>query len=215
VSEADERYHAALASSTRRKVLDALVGSRRPLDAQAIADDLDLHVTTVRFHLEQLEEARLVSRHAGAEKRRGRPRMLYTATPIRADDSREQLIYVLAAALSAGKDGGRARSVDAGKRWADALEPNSASIADRVSNLVDVLDRLGFEPHSAAPHAENGVIHLRGCPFRDAARDHPEIVCSVHRGLIERLLDCDADTQDVRLLPFVEPELCLITYGGK
>src|SRR5262249_8361966 len=145
---------------------------------------LDLHVTTVRFHLEQLEEAQLVRRHPGAEKRRGRPRLLYAATPLRADDSREQLIDVLAGALVAGDDGGRARSLDAGKRWADALEPAGAVPGDRVSNLIGVLDKLGFDPH-----AETGAIQLRGCPFRDAARDHPEVVCSVHRGLIERLLD--------------------------
>lgn len=209
----DSRYHAALASSTRQRVLDALTLSPAPLDSQAIATSLALHVTTVRFHLDQLEDAHLVRRQPETGGRRGRPRMLYTpAASERAEGSREQLIGILAGALAShDNDDGQSRSLKAGKQWANELalkqpEPPNGRDLDR---LVHVLDELGFDPRTKG----DDVIQLHACPFRDAARIHPQVVCSVHRGLIEQVLDAStiAGGNSAQLLPFVEPELCLIT----
>jgi predicted ArsR family transcriptional regulator len=205
-------YHAALASPTRRRVLDILAGSAESLDAQGIASVLELHVSTVRFHLDQLEEARLVRREPGGDRRRGRPRVLYTAVHEAegAEGSREQLIEVLAGALAGtDSDQGRSSAIRAGRGWARGLLAERSGSVDRRSGLLEVLDRLGFDP---AP--EGDAVRLRGCPFRDAARRHPQVVCSVHLGLVQQLLDGDHDgggPPEVRLLPFVEPDLCVIT----
>lgn len=198
-----EEYHAALASASRRQVLAVLLASPEPLDATTIASRLGLHVTTVRFHLDQLTGAGLAQRRAGAEKRRGRPRQLYAPGGlVRDEDAREQLVDVLAAALSLADDS-NARALQAGRSWAAAFElPESDS---QVSGLISVLDRLGFEPE---PEADWGAIRLHACPFRDAARQHPEVVCAVHRGLIDEILAGTAP--QARLIPFVEPELCLV-----
>jgi len=209
----DLSYHAALASQTRRQVLDAITASAEPRDAQSLALELSLHVTTVRFHLDQLEEARLVLRSLGAEKRRGRPRTLYVAvdTTDRDEQSREQLIEVLAGALAArDTDEGRDNAARAGWAWGSALtsgaDPDSVSASDPSAILVEVLDELGFDPRP-----EGDVINLHACPFRDAARQHPNVVCEVHRGLIQQILAADPTATDVRLLPFVQPELCVVT----
>lgn len=204
---------AALAPRTRRQVLDAVVQSEHPVDALAIATALELHVTTVRFHLDQLEASRLVQRAQGAEKRRGRPRIRYVA--VRTDDSREQLIDVLAGALSQHDDGGRARSVEAGHRWAGELVPRASygdadcDGVDGVQMLLEVLDDLGFDPMPV----DESTIELRACPFRTAAREHPQVVCSVHRGLVEEILENRGPDRQPKLLPFVQPELCLITMS--
>lgn len=209
----DASYHAALASSARRHVLDVLALASAPLDAQAIATALRLHVTTVRFHLDRLEEADLVRRQPKLDGRRGRPRMLYLATASEhAEHSREQLIDVLAGALATSdNDDAQSRSLEAGKQWANALalkqpEPPESLGLDR---LLNVLDELGFDPRTDG----SDVIQLHACPFRDAARHHPQVVCSVHRGLIEQVLETSkiAGRNSARLLPFIEPELCLIT----
>lgn len=203
----DDAVHVALAPRTRRRVLDAVAGSSTPVDAQTIATGLGLHVTTVRFHLDQLEAAQLVRRRSEAEQRRGRPRIRYVAAASARGDSREQLIEVLAGALAGREDGGRSRSVEAGHRWAGDLVPEGQSAADAVGTLVRVLDDLGFDP---LPDGED-VIRLRSCPFRDAAREHPQVVCSVHRGLVEQVLAGHGSDRAAELLPFVEPELCLVT----
>lgn len=207
----DETYHAALASHTRRQVLDTITRSPAPMDALAIANELNLHVTTVRFHLEQLEEAHLVRREQAEEKKRGRPRILYTATRVaeRDDDSRGQLIEVLAGALASRAADAQDRSVDAGRGWAHALLAEQPDPSDGPTALLGVLDQLGFDPQP-----DGDTIQLRACPFRDAAREHPEVVCAVHRGLVQEILETSGtpDGQRAVLLPFVQPELCLITF---
>lgn len=196
---------AGLAGPRRRQVLEVLRDSPVPLDAGAVAARLGLHVTTARFHLDQLAAAGFTQRKTGAERRRGRPRMMYSpAGPLRDDDSREQLIHVLAAAL-AGQDDHTASAEGAGRRWAADLD---ALDDEPVPALVAVLDRLGFDPD-----LQDGAILLRSCPFRDAAREHPDVVCAVHRGLVEQALGRAA--ADARLLPFVEPDLCVVALAPR
>ena len=205
--DGNEDYHAALASVSRRQVLDVLLASAQPLGASAIGAQLGLHVTTARFHLDQLTAIGLVQRQAESEKRRGRPRVLYTTgRPLRHDGAREQLIQVLAGAL--GRAGNtREDASSAGRRWADVYSPLAR--ADPLPGLIDVLDQLGFDP-SVDPG--NETIQLPSCPFRETARVHPEVVCAVHRGLIEKLLE--GTPVRAQLIPFVEPELCVVAMGG-
>ena len=197
-----EQHRAAPPSAAGRQVLDELHAANGPLDAAAVAERLGVHVTTARFHLDRLADAGLARRRTGSEPRRGRPRILYTpAGPERDEESREQLIHVLASALAA-EDTAGTESVAAGRRWADSFDPLGE--ADPATGLVDVLDRLGFDPD---PHEQQ--IRLRACPFRDAAREHPQVVCAVHRGLIEQLLEPSGTR--AQLVPFAEPDLCLVT----
>jgi len=41
-------------------------------------------------------------------------------------------------------------------------------------------------PHGFAPVAEGREVAMRRCPFPDLARTSPEVVCGVHRGLVDR-----------------------------
>lgn len=208
-----EQRHAALASQSRRAVLELLGASQEPLDAAAISASISLHITTVRFHLEQLERAGLIYREPSRGGQRGRPRVLFSMTPVaRSDEGHRQLAEVLADALSTDPDGGRARAVAAGERWADANSEglDADTDGDVAAPLVAVLERLGFEP-ALRGDGDDRVIDLLACPFRDTAAAHPEVVCSVHRGLIQRTISTFGNEGDeAGLLPFVEPELCLV-----
>lgn len=209
---ADPGYHAALASSTRRRILDVLGASAVPLNVAALAARVDLHVSTVRFHLNQLERARLIRRQIGPSQRRGRPRVLYVVTGASSDATsnddatRADFVDVLVDAVGARPDG-RAESEDAGRRWADSLDESSLDAA----GLAQLLQRLGFAPEPDGDSA----IRLHACPLRDAARKHPDIVCSVHRGLLERSVEGGGGSprRTVNLVPFVEPEMCLVTLA--
>ncbi|CAN5399644.1 helix-turn-helix domain-containing protein [soil metagenome] len=209
MTDRSEQYHAALASPSRRQVLQILLASPIALDAAAVGGQLGLHVTTARFHLDQLTNAGLVQRRVGAENRPGRPRLLYSAAgSIRDEGAREQLIQVLAAALS--RDGGPvSEAIQAGRKWADTFAVPAPG--DAVPALIDVLDRLGFDPTG---DGAAGVIPLRACPFRAAARQHRDVVCAVHEGLIKQLLKDSG--HEAKLVPFVEPDLCLVSLkiGG-
>jgi len=68
---------------------------------------------------------------------------------------------------------------------------------------------LGFEPELRG-EPEAPQIRMRACPFRAVARDHPDVVCSVHLGLLREALRQRGSTAvGLRLEPFVEPELCI------
>lgn len=198
--------HAALASPVRRRVLDVLSAATDAPTAQQLATTLDLHVTTVRFHLEQLEQAGLVVRETRHAARRGRPGVHYRALGIDTDRARDRMIDALAEALAAGGPG-PAGSLAAGRRWAEQVAPPTGSV---VEAITDTFARIGFDPEPAGD-----TIRLRGCPFRDAARHHPQVVCQVHLGLAQGLARRSHGGDDVRvgLRPFVEPELCLLTLS--
>ena len=75
--------------------------------------------------------------------------------------------------------------------------------------VVSLLDELGFAPSA---DARVRVVRLRRCPLLEAAHRNPEVVCSVHLGLVRGALDeLGADpgrTEAIALQPFSEPGAC-------
>ncbi|MEO6827759.1 MAG: helix-turn-helix domain-containing protein [Microbacteriaceae bacterium] len=211
--DADTGREAALASKVRREVLELLLGSDHPLNASEIAAKVGLHVTTARFHLEHLENAKLIRRQIDREGRRGRPPITYVADPrAREQDTTRQLALVLTDALSRDADGGRARGILAGEHWGDSYVSALAGAhdGDTSQQLVRVLDLLGFEPEARTPESDED-IRLLSCPFRDIAVDHREVVCSIHLGLLYgAMAGFGRDAADVSLNPFVEPDVCVV-----
>jgi predicted ArsR family transcriptional regulator len=51
-----------------------------------------------------------------------------------------------------------------------------------------MLERLGFDPEVVAEDDEVTVAFTH-CPFADLAEANPELVCSLHRGMIEGFVD--------------------------
>ena len=54
--------------------------------------------------------------------------------------------------------------------------------------LQEALAEAGFEPRFRRRSAATVEITLRDCPFRDLLDEHRELVCAVHRGLLEGML---------------------------
>jgi predicted ArsR family transcriptional regulator len=105
----------------------------------------------------------------------------------------------------------RARTV--GQRWGAALARKDAGRRTLSENtakaeLVRVLDDVGFAPE-VDPDDGRRVL-LRHCPFLEAAEAHAEVVCSVHRGLMDgALAEMGAPLVTERLIPFAEPRGCV------
>jgi predicted ArsR family transcriptional regulator len=53
-----------------------------------------------------------------------------------------------------------------------------------VAALVAALDDLGFDP-AVAEGDDVANIAFTHCPYRELAEAHPDLVCNLHRGLIE------------------------------
>jgi predicted ArsR family transcriptional regulator len=51
---------------------------------------------------------------------------------------------------------------------------------------------------------------VRGCPFREVAENHQDVVCQLHLGLMQgALARMRAPVTADRLEPFAEPSLCI------
>ena len=66
--------------------------------------------------------------------------------------------------------------------------------------LQEALAEAGFDPRFRRRSAKTVEISLRDCPFRDLLDEHQELVCAVHRGLLEGMLG--ASRPSLRLTEF-------------
>jgi predicted ArsR family transcriptional regulator len=205
--------HAALAVVSRRQLLDVLQSAGDPLDVAVLAAAVGLHVTTARFHLDVLERAGLVRRATARDSRPGRPRMLYLATAAAdVNEGHHQLADVLVAALAADPRTGRPWAEQAGRRWADNQVPagEGQSWDEGTRRVSDLFGQLGFAPR-VVDDSQQRHLELDACPFRDLARAHPDVVCSLHLGLLRGSLSRLRVplAEQAALRPFVASELCV------
>ena len=78
-----------------------------------------------------------------------------------------------------------------------------------------MLERIGFAPEAVAEGARH-QIQLRRCPFREVAENHPDVVCELHFGLMQGVLDqMRAPVTVDGLEPFAEPALCIAHLTGQ
>ena len=180
-----------------------------------VARRTDLHPNTVRFHLERLEHDGLVSRQVRRSGEPGRPPLTYTANPV-PDAGREhrefaQLAEVLAQLTTRLSADPVTAAIEAGRSWgltraAEPVEPGDT--AGAIGTLVTALNEIGFVPEVRAT-AEGVTIVHRHCPFLEVAQNHPDVVCSVHLGLMRGIMESvDAPVATERLVPFASPAGC-------
>ncbi len=198
----------------RRRLLAILRGASEPLDAQQLARVTGQHVTTVRFHLDVLTRESLVRQFQQPPRGRGRPRIGYSA--VQRSVGYQDLAQVLADQLGSDPRRRSEAAVAAGRAWGakvEAFEQQIESLDDARDLTMTMMSELGFAPERdpASDTDEQALVRMTACPLRDLARTHSEVVCGVHLGLLREALDRNGgrDTVNVRLHPFVEPELCV------
>jgi len=211
----DETPTDPAASKPRRRLLKLLRRSDAPLDVYELAAATGLHITTVRFHLDVLARAGQITAQKTPRATPGRPRTVYAArTEEASPDGYRPLAALLAANLGPTPRARRRRAEKAGRDWATSLIPatNTANPDETARRIVALFTEMNFDPELAdpAPGTAERQIRLRACPYRDVARDHPEVVCAIHLGLLQgALTQLGEPPTTVRLVPFVKPHLCL------
>lgn len=198
----------------RRDVLRVLRAANAPMSIVAIADVLDVHPNTVRFHLDNLVSTGRVEQVAPERKGPGRPPLMFRATR-QMDRGGPRRYRLLAEILSIGLASGRdadARALAAGRAWGRKLEsprrPSGGAIGagESIEHLVDLLDELGFAPERRGDES----VGLRHCPFLELAETRTSVVCPIHLGLMQGALETwRAPVTVDRLDAFAEPDLCL------
>lgn len=218
-SEAERRLHRALGHPSRARILAILHDFGDPLDAHQLAERIGLHANTVRSHLHMLEEVGLVSSRSEERVRPGRPRIVYEAVPsadFPTDAGGYRLLAQILASHLAETGGDPPTGAEhAGRAWGRMLArrplPDARiSAGEAVSDLVRLLDELGFQPQPEADPDGYRVV-MRRCPFGDVASGYEQVVCQVHLGLVRGALeDVDVPLGADWLEPHVEPHVCVV-----
>jgi predicted ArsR family transcriptional regulator len=215
------RVHRALASPVRTRILEVLE-AEVDLDAATLGVRLDLHVNTVRTHLRVLEEAGLVVPREEERDRPGRPRLLYrpvdttqAATPVTEDRGYRFLATVLASYVEASLTDPAGAAEQAGAAWGSFLVERPGPFArlddaEVLERLLALLGEFGFEPVlDDAPDGDPRVL-LGRCPFHEVAREHQDVVCSVHLGLMRGALqELGGHVHAEDLTPWAQPDRCI------
>jgi predicted ArsR family transcriptional regulator len=200
----------------RDVILQMLRASAEPRSITSVADELGVHPNTIRFHIDVLARAGRVEQVLGNSTGRGRPPILFRA--IRRMDPTGPTNYRLLASILtdyvAREPDAAGIAAQLGRSTSPALvesspHPRAPSKTRAVTELVELLAELGFEPEPAnGPRTRE--IRLRHCPFQNLAEQHGEVICSVHLGLMQgALTEMRAPVTVDRLDPFVEPDLCV------
>lgn len=188
--------HKALADDTRYRLYRYLRLSGRPVAVRELATRLSLHANTIRPHLRRLADAGLVASETRREPSAvGRPQTVYTAVVTGDREGRDhRLLADILATLTTGSRA-RAGAHTLAREWGDYLvtqhapPPGARRPGLNLAGLREALAEAGFDPRFRRKGARTVEIALRGCPFRDLLEEHRELVCSVHRGLLEGMLE--------------------------
>ena len=245
--EGDASGAELLMSPARRRVMDLLVAKSRavretteqgrsPQDelldegmtAAELAEELGLHVTTVRFHLDQLVAAGLLTTESLRGLGAGRPCKVYLVNPgslsdLQVLDERSARAFELLAGLLAhhwvGPDERAPNAEEAGRRWSEARLADVAASSPattpgqwlhKLGTAVDALAEWGYTAEvSTSLGGRRASVRIVDCPFLALARDRPDVVCGVHRGLLDGAMSALGERTDVSLEPFITSRECL------
>ena len=205
----------------RARVLGLLHQLDSPLSAEDVALRVGQHANTVGLHLEYLAQSGLALRARAPGTGRGRPSWHYRANPDHQEPDRRVREYgALAGALAAHivrtsslpADDAYTAGLEWGKQEAREHHLRDTSKSDARRTVVSILDALGFTP---VANERNTTVHLTQCPLLDVARQYPDVVCQVHRGLVGGLLQSlGADPADADLQPFSDPGSCRLRLAA-
>lgn len=178
----------ALGDPTRHGIFRHLVDAGAPVDIEELTDAFGVNHNAIRQHLAKLVDAGLVIETKAARTGPGRPRLVYSIDP--AAESRwgatgpyERLSVLLTEIIASGDtpvDVGRR----AGRRFPVAASPSDATISD----IAGVMASQGFEPEVRRRGSRVDIV-LGSCPFESAVLADPDVVCDIHLGLAEGLVE--------------------------
>lgn len=226
-----------LGDNTRYAIYLELARAPRPLTTAEIADTIGLHPNTVRPHLERMREVGLVEMSVSGRGEIGRPQHRYSLAADAPSLGLEPPVMpmlarmVLRMADRLGAEPADAHATGEAEGARRAVE--YASAPSSLEALVAELDRLGFDPIvSAADDAANGgtggdtvgaatasagdqaaVVSFANCPFGELAREHPDLVCSLHHGLISGFVDAMGDTEVLEFCSVASRTPCRVTVS--
>lgn len=227
VASLDERIAdltSALGDPTRRAIYVAVRESAEPMTTSRIAQLFEIHPNVARHHLEKLADDGwlLVSHRRPTGKSgpgAGRPAKTYEASTREvslhfAPRRYELLVELLMRVLSrVAPDDLRSIAEQVGEEYGKELAaeigaPEDAGYSEAVSAVAVAMTGLGF---SMDPDVEGQRLLTSHCPFGEAATDHPDVVCSLDRGIVTGLVGSLTAGCTPVLVPHEKPDEDCVT----
>ncbi len=188
----------ALGDPTRRAIYIAVRESPDPLTTSNVAALFSIHPNVARHHLDILVDEgylRVSSRRPGGAGTAGRPAKSFEATskevsvhfaPRRFEMLTEMLFKVLEE-LAPANVSEVAEKV--GRAYGEQLAaeigaPDQPGYDEAVQAVASAMTGLGF---SVDPDVEGQRLLTSHCPFGETATTHPEVICSLDRGIVSGL----------------------------
>jgi predicted ArsR family transcriptional regulator len=193
----------ALGDPTRHHIFRYIAEAGRRVGVAELTADVKLNHNAVRQHLAVLREAGLVVEEVEERDRPGRPRLMYRIAP-EVEGSwgtrgpLDFLAQALAEAISTN-----ASTYEVGRRLgrerAAELAPE-LEVADLAELLEEEIARRGFRP-TAKDRADRLELSLHHCPFASVGEANLEVVCELHRGVMDGLCEGLGDLEVTEFTP--------------
>ena len=203
---------AALGDATRRAIFIAVRESSEPLTVGKVAELFGIHRNLARHHLERLTEDGFLQvglPPASKARKAGRPPKHYEATtrsiqityPTLRYDLLVELLTRILDRLSPEDQSEVAEQV--GREYGQELAteigtPSDAGYEEAVRGVMGAMSGIGFAMN---PDWDTGRLLTYHCPFGEAAISHPEVVCSLDRGIVSGLFEAIARCSETVLHP--------------
>ncbi len=205
---------ASLGDPTRRAIFIAVRESPEPATTASIAALFEIHPNVARHHLDRLaNDGYLRVTHRRPSGRSGpgagRPAKCYEATgkgvelhfPSRRYDLLIDLLLRVLNQIENTDLGSVAQGVghEYRKELAEEIgSPGDAGYAEALRAVATAMTGLGFD---MAPDTSGTRLLTSHCPFGSAASGHPEVVCSLDRGIVSGLFEAISRPCDPVLHP--------------
>lgn len=173
-----------------------------------LAADLEVHANTVRAHVDDLLAAGLIKRRPRRSGGRGRPQWIYSA--VGKGTNHEDLMRMLSAYVRDRAEDPVAEARHIGHTYFEPLSEDGEGLEESRDPRASVREK--FVEQGFSPEASAEGVHLLTCPVLDAARENPEVVCSMHLGMTQRLWTALGGDGEVGLSPFAGPGWCSVRF---
>jgi predicted ArsR family transcriptional regulator len=186
----------SLGDPTRRAVYIAVRESKEALTTSVIADLFDIHPNVARHHLDRLaDDGYLQVNEAHPRKGgpgAGRPAKHYEATEMevsvhfapRRFEMLADMLFRILEEVSPDNIGEIAERIgrEYGQELADEIgAPEDPGYDAAVQAVASAMTGLGF---SVDPDLDGQRLLTSHCPFGETATTHPEVICSLDRGIV-------------------------------
>ena len=186
----------ALGDNTRYAIYLELARAPMPLATAQIAESLHLHPNTVRPHLDRMREVGLLEVVTDAQGTVGRPQHRYSlagdAPALGFEPPAFPVLARMLLRLAASARLPAADAIEAGREQGASAAARRTAPGTCAEALSAELAALGFDPESVVDD-DSATIAFTRCPFGELAEANPDLVCSLHRGLVEGFADARGD----------------------